>query len=198
MELKVTKENFIGGNSFFVLKEQIGSTLIFKTKTGLGAIDIFSLLAWESTEFYFEDAKSYFKTDDLREALLVLMGTCMYDDADRKITSVTKYNIKECLLDDVRYFAGIYIVDHPSNSIFEAYLGNNDSCHKLSIHYEVNGRTRRSLVAKLEPLYIISGKVRTPMKLPIIITDMVETGISITRIMNSEVVISKMIDSILQ
>ena len=36
------------------------------------------------------------------------------------------------------------------------------------------------------------------MKLPIIITDMVETGISITRIMNSEVVISKMIDSILQ
>lgn len=53
MELKVTKENFIGGNSFFVVKEQIGSTLIFKTETGIGAIDIFSLLAWESTEFYF-------------------------------------------------------------------------------------------------------------------------------------------------
>lgn len=197
MELKVTKENFIGGNSFFVVKEQNGSTLVFKTETGIGAIDIFNSLAWESdSELYFEDVNSYFKTNDLKEALLVLLGTCMYDDADRTTTDVTTDNLQECLLDDIRYLGGIYMVDHPSDGVFEAYLGNNDACFKFSIHYEINGRAIRSSVIKLESLYTIQGKVRVPMRLQFIVTDMVETGISLTRAMNSEVVITKMIDSI--
>lgn len=50
---------------------------------------------------------------------------------------------------------------------------------------------------KLESLWTTSGQVRTPMRLPLIVSDMVETGISLSRTVNSEVTITKMIDSIL-
>lgn len=197
MKLKVTKESFNNSNVFYVVKEQDGNTLVFKTENGIGAIDIFNSLAWEFYEdMLFTDIVSYVKTDNLREALLVLLGTCMSDDADRTVTNVTKSNLQECLLDDIRYLGGIYIVDHPSEDLFEAYIGNNDACFKFSLYFYRIADSRISRV-KLKSLYTISGKVRTPMRLPIIVSDMVETGISLSRTVNSEVVISKMIDSIL-
>lgn len=197
MELKVTKENFIGGNSFFVVKEQGGSTLVFKTETGIGAIDLYNSLAWESdNELYFKDINSYFIANNLREALLVLLGTCMYDEADRSLIKVTNNNLQECLLADVSYFGGIYIVDHPSEDLFEAYIGNNDACFKFSLYFYRIADSRIPRI-KLESLWTTSGQIRTPMRLPLIVSDMVETGISLSRTVNSEVTITKMIDSIL-
>ena len=194
MELKVTKESFVNGNSFYVVKEQDGSTLVFKTENGIGAIDIFNSLAWELyDELHFEDITSYFKTDNLKEALLVLLGTCMYDDADRTLTSVNKYNLQECLNDDMMYLNGIYIVDYPTDGIFEAYLGSNDNCFKLSIHLDNN---LKDLTMGLKSFYNIAGKVRVPVKLSSIVTDLVEAGTSLSRAMNSEIVITKMINSI--
>lgn len=191
MKLNVTKESFVSGIGYFVVKEENGSTLVFQTEKGLGAIDILNSLAWESeTEFEFEDITSYFKTDDLREALLVLLGTCMYDDAEVSKTLVSSENLGDCYAEDTNYLPGIYVVNHPSDSKFEAYMENDGACFRFSIDY--NHDVVRTLAMDTSSMW----NENKPMTLHEVVGDLVDSNIGLTRCANSFVVITMMIDSI--